>query len=320
MKKTSIKEAVIAVTYRCNSRCRMCNIWQIKEHSGELVAGDFSHLPLNLRDINITGGEPFLRGDLFEIIRVINKQCPKANIIISSNGFATELILSKMRQLLEIKPNIGVAISVDGIGEKHNKIRGIENGFEKVITTIKKLREIGVRNLKIGFTIGEYNPGELFGVYALAQELGTELSLTVVHSSENYFGKENTIKDKKEIVKALNWLIKKELSSWNPKNWARSYFAYGAREFVKTGERILPDYSGILSVFIDPQGVIYPCDVSNFKLGSLKNSGDIEKISIPQLSGCEKSWMVCTARQSIKKHFIRVIVWIILHKFLRKKI
>ncbi|MEF3692022.1 MAG: radical SAM protein [Candidatus Moraniibacteriota bacterium] len=320
MKKTSLREAVIAITYKCNSRCRMCNIWQIKEHCGELSAEDFLHLPSDLRDINITGGEPFLREDLNEIIQTISKQCPKANIIISSNGFATDLILSKMKQLLKIKPNIGVAISVDGMGEKHNEIRGVSGGFKKVLKTLNGLREIGVRSLKIGFTIGDYNAGELKKVYSLSKKLGTELSLTVVHSSENYFGKENAIKEKGEIIEALNWLIKKELSAWHPKNWARAYFAYGAREFIKTGERTLPDYSGILSVFIDPQGNIYPCDVSSFKLGNLKNSEDIKKTEILQPNGCEKSWMICTARQSIKKHFIKAGWWIIAHKFLGRKI
>jgi MoaA/NifB/PqqE/SkfB family radical SAM enzyme len=320
MKKTSIKEAVIAVTYKCNSRCIMCNIWKIREHFGELTVGDFSNLPQDLKDINISGGEPFLRTDLKEIIQAIKNRCPEAKVVISSNGFATELIISQMREIKKIMPNIGIAISIDGIGQVHNKIRGIENGFEKATTTISKLRELGIKNLKIGFTIGEYNAKELFEVYALAKKLETELSLTVVHSSENYFGQENEIKNIELVVKSLNWLIEKELAAWNYKNWGRAYFAYGAREFVKTGERVLPDYSGILSIFVNPQGVIYPCDVSNQKLGNLKNINDIENIKISQLNGCEKSWMVCTARQSIKKHFIKVIWWIVLHKFLRQKI
>lgn len=320
MKKTRLKEAVVAVTYRCNSRCQMCNIWKIREHFGELTPQDFLNLPSDLKDINITGGEPFLRNDLLEIIRTIQNRCPKANIIISSNGFATELIVSKMKEILKINPDIGVAISIDGVGEVHNKIRGIEDGFQKATSTIRRLRGLGVKSLKIGFTIGEYNPKELYKVYELSKELNTELSLTVVHSSENYFGKENEIKNSELIIEALNWLIKKELSGWNYKNWGRAYFAYGAREFIRTGERILPDYSGILSIFVNPQGVIYPCDVSTQKLGNLRNSNDIENIKAIVPNDCEKSWMVCTARQSIKKHFIKVIWWILVHKFLKKEI
>lgn len=320
MKKTRIKEVVVAVTYRCNSRCRMCNIWKIREHVGEIIPQDFLHLPKNLKDINISGGEPFLRKDLKEIINVIKNRCAKANVVISSNGFATDLIISQIKEIIKIMPSIGVAISIDGIGVAHSKIRGIENGFEKAVDTIVNLKKIGVRNIKIGFTIGEYNAQELLDVYFLAKKLGTELSLTVVHSSENYFGKDNAIKDKTEIIQALDWLIDKELSVWNYKNWGRAYFAYGAKEFIKKGTRILPDYSGILSIFVNPQGVIYPCDVSNTKIGDLKNIDNMEKMAANSLNGCEKSWMVCTARQSIKKHYIKVIWWIIRHKFLGFKI
>lgn len=320
MKKTRIKEVVVAVTYRCNSRCRMCNIWKIKEHFGEITPQDFLRLPKSLKDINISGGEPFLRKDLSEIISVIKNRCTKANLVISSNGFATDLIISQMKEIVKIMPNIGVAISIDGIGEAHSKIRGIENGFEKAMNTIANLKKIGVKNIKIGFTIGEYNAQELFEVYYLAKKLGTELSLTVVHSSENYFGKDNAIKDKTEIIQALNWLVDKEISTWNYKNWGRAYFAYGAREFIQKGTRILPDYSGILSIFVNPQGVVYPCDVSSTKIGNLKNIDNMGKMAVNSLTGCEKSWMVCTARQSIKKHYIKVIWWIVRHKFLGFKI
>lgn len=320
MKKTRLKEAVIAITYKCNSFCQMCNIWKIKEHPGELVAQDFLNLPMNLKDINISGGEPFLRKDLKEIIIVIKERCPSAKIIISSNGFATNIIISQMQEIIEIMPNIGVAISIDGIGEVHNKIRGIAGGYEKALKTIYGLKKIGVKNLKISFTIGEYNASELLVVYVLCQELKTELSLTVVHSSENYFGKENKINNTTKIIEALNWLIRKELANKKFKNWARAYFAYGAREFIRTGKRILPDYSGELSVFINPQGEIYPCDVSKQVMGNLKKLIEIENLKKPILNDCQNSWMVCTARQAIRKHFVRVIYWIVTRKFLGVKI
>lgn len=318
MKKTSLKEAVVAVTYRCNSKCRMCNIWKIREHQNEIAADDFLNLPATLKDINITGGEPFLRPDLALILAKIKKRCPAARVIISSNGFATELIAKQMKEIIKIMPEIGVAISIDGIAQSHNEIRGVADGFAKTLVTIGKLKDLGVKHLKIGFTIGEYNAGELFEIYQLAEKLEVELSLTVVHSSENYFGKDNSIKDKQAIVESLNWLIEKELRSGNYKKWARAYFAYGAREFVKTGKRILPDYSGKLSIFVNPQGKVYPCDVSNQIMGDIRDFDNL--IMQDSTKDCGASWMVCTARQSIKKHFIQVIWWILKHKFLGIKI
>lgn len=312
MNKSRLKEAVIAVTYRCNSRCRMCGIWKNTDHEGELVPEEYKKLPGDLTDINITGGEPFLRKELPEIIQIISSHSPNANITISSNGFATELIINKTKQILEFTPNIGVVISIDGVGKAHSRIRGIDRGFEKAMKTFQKLKEIGMRSLKLGFTIGDYNVGELKKVYNLAREKNVEFSLTLVHSSENYFGKENEILKQEEMAKAINWLIGKELLMWNPKRWARAYYAYGMKQFLLTGERILPDYSGQLGIFIDPKGDIFPNDVSDKKIGNLKEIDQIAFKAKP--SEGKQSWMMCTARQSIKKHWARALMWIMVNK------
>lgn len=310
---SSLKDAVIAVTYQCNSRCRMCNIWQIKNNIPGLVPEDFLNLPKNLESINITGGEPFLRPDLPEIIKVIKNNCPQSKNIISSNGFATKNIIGQMKKIIKIDPEIGVAVSLDGIGDAHDNIRGIDGGYLKVITTIEELKKLGVKYLKIGFTLGDYNATELPKVYKLAEKLGMEFSLAIVHSSENYFGKENILKNKDAMTEQLDWLIKWELRSWNIKKWGRAYFTYGAKEFIRTGKRILPDYSGLFNIFIDPQGNVYPCDVANDKIGSLNSFKNI-RLGVKN-DRCKKSWMVCTARQAIKKHWLRAFLWIAVNKF-----
>lgn len=309
-KKNKIKEAVIAVTYRCNSRCVMCNIWQMKNLAGELQPKDFQQLPKNLRDINISGGEPFLRPDLPEIIQAISQRCPMANIIISTNGLATALIVKQMKQILRVDQNIGVAVSLDGMQRVHDKVRGIEGGFNKAIETIKQLKEIGAKNLKISFTTGDYNFQELPQVYQLASKLGLEFTSGIVHSSDNYFGIKNKIDCQDKIITQYEWLKKQELASWSPKRWARAYFYYGLQEFLRTGKRILPDYAGELYIFIDPQGKIYPSNVSTEQMGNLCPKLIMQNVKNKN----SHSWMICTARQSIKKHWLRVILWIIKSK------
>lgn len=311
-KGVGVKDAVIAVTYSCNSHCRMCNIWQMQNPPQLENIDNLNNLPESLQSINITGGEPFLYPNLEEGIWVITKRCPQASLIISSNGFATERIIATAKKLIRVKSDIGIAISLDGVGEAHAAIRGIPDAYAKVIATLKNLQSIGIKNLKVSFTIGDYNHQELPKVYALAREMRLEFSLAVVHSSENYFGQENTLNNKEAIIRELEWLIRQELSGWNFKKWARAYFAWGAIEFIRTGKRILPDYSGQLNIFIDPRGDIYPCDVSSQKIGNLSDPKSFKKIDVSQ--ECEQSWMVCTARQAIKKHWFKTLAWILARK------
>lgn len=310
--KNKIKDIVIAITYKCNSRCKMCNIWQKKDHSNELTKKSFYNLPKNLRSINISGGEPFLREDLVEILKIIKTQCPKAKIIISSNGFATNLILNKVTKIVKFIPNIGIAFSIDGIKDKHEEVRNIPNGYSKILKTIEALKNIGVSNLKIGFTLGDYNTKELRKVYRLSKELDMEFSLAVVHSSDHYFSTKNFIRNKNEIINELDWLIKKELSSLNPKKWLRAYFTHGLKYLLNTGKRILPDYSGELNLFINPTGDIYANDIASNIIGKLNE----KEFTAHKNNKIAPNWMICTARQSIKKHWIKVGYFILSNKLM----
>jgi len=314
MQKSKIKEVILAITYQCNSRCQMCNIWKMTNPQS-LSLKSIEKIPGDLRDINITGGEPFLSRDIVKIVKTLSDKSPQASFIISSNGFATELILAKMKEILEINPQVGVAISIDGIDEKHDAVRGILGGFQKSLATIEGLQKMGVKKLRLSFTLGDYNVSELKPVYALAENLGIELSLTLVHSSEQYFNTQNFVTQKDEMIIVLDWLIEKELSSWNIKKWLRAYYAYGMKVLLLEGKRMLPDYSGQEGIFIDPNGDIFPSDISSQKLGNL-GGFDFSAMHKINLEKPAPSWMICTARTAIRKHWFKAGVWILRNKFL----
>ena len=317
------KDLVLAITYNCNSRCRMCNIWK-SDPMPVLDLAEYEKLPDNLKDINITGGEPFLREDLVKLIGVLVKKNPKTRIIISTNGFATELIKQKMKEILAIKPDIGVGVSLDGIGPIHDQIRGIPGGYEKVRATVNVLQDLGVKDLRLAFTAGDYNIDQLNKVYNLSKELGIEFTLAAIHNAENYFNTvDNKITKVDQFRQEFEKLIKSELNSWHFKSWLRAYFTYALFKFIETGKRLLPNYSGQDNIFIDPQGNVYPADVSGHLMGSLKDFASFEKLYFSEKSQeaikLEKkgqNWMICTARSAMKKHAPQVLFWIIKNKFL----
>lgn len=312
---------VLAITYSCNSRCRMCNIWK-KEAQPVLELAEYQKLPNNIKEANLTGGEPFLNPQLIEIIKILIAKNPKVRIIISSNGFATELIKQSMSAILKILPNIGIGISLDGIGEIHDQIRGIPSGFEKVMATIAMLKQLGVINLRLAFTAGDYNINELNKVYKLSRELGVEFTLAAIHNADNYFNiVDNKISQKDDFEREFKILIKEELSGFNLKHWLRAYFAYALLQFIKSGKRLLPNYSGRDNVFIDPLGEVYPSDVSGHAMGNLSQVADFAELyySLKSQAAIElevqnQNWMICTARSAIKRHPLRVSGWIMKNK------
>ena len=177
------KDAILALTYRCDARCQMCNIWQMKPQEN-LSIDDYAKVPSTLRDINISGGEAFMRKDLVDIVKTVHQKCKNPRIVISTNGFRTEQIVTKMDELRKTIPNIGVGVSLDGIGEVHDKIRGIPKAFDKATTTLKALKERGFTNVRIGFTAMNDNHGEMQKVYDLATSMGFQFATTVAQNSE----------------------------------------------------------------------------------------------------------------------------------------
>ncbi|NTW22217.1 radical SAM protein [Candidatus Falkowbacteria bacterium] len=319
-------DATIAITYRCNSRCQMCNIWQ-DQNPAELPLGYFRNLAPTLKHINLTGGEPFLRPDLPEIVAIIKEVSPKAQIIISSNGLATELIREQINKILAVDPQVGVRISIDGLAPVHDRIRGIPGIFDHAISTIKMLKESGVSNLGLSFTIMDDNAGELPKVYDLSCELGIEMALALVQNSDIYFQKDsNRVTALEAVERDLTYLIRKELKSWRIKRWLRAFYDYGLLLYARKQQRLLPTGAGKDSLFIEPNGTIYPSNLISQKLGNLGEgklattwfsaAADQARQEM-EVKNTSESWIICTIRGEMRRHLPSVGWWIIKHKFFR---
>lgn len=145
---------IFYVTFRCNSRCKACNVWKgddaLKEGE-ELTIEQIDKLfsdPLfgKLKHVNIQGGEATLREDLVEVARTIIKRVPSLELIsLTSNGLDTEVVVSKTKQLYELccrdGVRFGLGFSIDGVGKYHDFARG-RNAFARVCKSIDAITEM----------------------------------------------------------------------------------------------------------------------------------------------------------------------------------
>ncbi|MFH0815179.1 MAG: radical SAM protein [Candidatus Falkowbacteria bacterium] len=318
-------DAVVAVTYRCNSRCTMCGIWKIKDFP-EMPAVTYKRLPTSLRDINISGGEPFLRSDLVEIIEEIRRAAPRARLVISSNGFLVDVIKKQLPRILEAAPNIELNISVDGFGKMHEKIRGIDGGWHKVLDSLIFAKALlGGKRVKIAFTMTGDNYKDLNKLFEFSKNLGIGFTMALAQSSDFYFGgvKNKLPAAKQKLASALVELNKKFVQGFNPKNWARAYFINGLIDIIKGRRAPLPSYSGQDFFYLDPKGDIYPSVMDNIIMGNISELKDFKEFwfsdeaqsARDKLKGYEVDyWMICTARTAIKRHWQTVAQWIISKK------
>ena len=169
---------------RCNARCIMCNRWQkdtATEIGIEKIREVFSSgLFSNIEDVNLHGGEPTLRRDLAEICRIIQNACPNLKRMwISTNGLGTERIEKRILEIIDVL-NFGklkalaINVSLHGLEETHDRIRGIQGGFKQSTETVRRLKKLSESypiKLSIGTVIQPLNLYELDAMEDLARRL-----------------------------------------------------------------------------------------------------------------------------------------------------
>lgn len=320
MRKRKLNGTVI-VTYRCNAKCMMCN--RYKEPSkieNEIDLETIKKLP-KMYFTNITGGEPFLREDLSEIVKELYKKSDR--IVISTNGYFSDRII----RLCEEFPNVGIRISIEGLEENNNNIRGLENGFNRGIETLKKLVEMKHPDVGIGMTVQDINAKDLVRLYDFANELNMEFATASLHNSFYFVENKNIIYDRLMVAKEFENLINKLLKSKSPKKWFRAYFNHGLINYIFSQKRLLPCDMAFDTFFIDPYGDVMPCNGTKEKevMGNLKvqnwdelwNSSNAEKVR-DKVRKCNRNcWMIGSVSPAMHKYIIIPLIWVIKHKFFK---
>ncbi|MBN1792913.1 radical SAM protein [Candidatus Woesearchaeota archaeon] len=310
-------EALICVTYRCNAKCHMCNIWKYPTtRKQEITPADLKKIPSGLEFANITGGEPFLREDIEELIKVV---LPKTKrLVISTNGYFTEKIVALAKKY----PQIGVRVSIEGLPKANDELRGLKDGFDHGIRTLIDLHELGLKDIGFGITVSDRNAKDLLELYHLAKWLGLEFATAAIHNTYYFHKDDNQFKDRKMITDEFKKLIDELLASKKPKDWFRAYFNYGLINFINGNKRLLPCEMGTDVFFIDPFGEVYPCNGMNWSMGNIKKqkfeeiwNGEKAKTVREKVKNCSKNcWMVGSASPAIKKDKKTAIKWILKSK------
>jgi radical SAM protein with 4Fe4S-binding SPASM domain len=306
--------AIVAITLNCNSRCIMCNIWQ-NRITNELAPKEFLKLPSSLTDINITGGEPFLRRDIVEIVRNIKKAAPNARLVLNTNGFMPHKIGPDMKEIIKIDPKFAFRVSIDGMGEAHDKIRKIPGGFNKIMKTLDAVRALGVKDLGVSFTLGNYNMDELPKVQDYCRSEKLSFSLTVTTGSVIYFGKDKASyrpTDTSKLTPLLQEAAQKHLESMSPREIVRGWFVKRMLDYLISGKRTLMCDAGSGFFYMDSVGNVYTCHMKPWIMGNIR-SHTMKKILSnhmfdAKVHACNDCWMVCTAKSMMKKQLYQVAV------------
>lgn len=275
----------ISPSPKCNSRCLTCNIWMKREN--ELTLNEWDKILASLGPtpywFTISGGEPLMFPQVVELAHLIYRHCRPGVINIPTNAILP-IIPERVERIAKGCPEsqLIINLSLDGVGKKHDQIRGIPGNFEKFEERLGQL--LALRSQLANLTVGIHSVVSVFSVDHLdelieyadrsgADQFITEIAeprveldtvgLPITPSPEDY-------------VKAINRLIA-YVESKQFTGMARITEALRV-EYYKLVKRILHEqdqvidcYAGWVSAQIYADGTVWPCCVRADNLGNLRD-------------------------------------------------
>ena len=272
----------LEITRRCVARCIMCNIWKTPRDASECSLSDWTELlssPVckKIKELDITGGEPFLREDLAALLKNIcslktNRLCELRSVAITTNGFLTEKILSVLEEISPQAKEKGldliVVFALDAVGPLHERIRNVKNAWPKLEASIDGAKKIRERygNVIIGLktTILPVNINELDSITEYAKQNGLFTIISPCIITGNRYN--NT--DLETELSFSEEDINKMIRFYESPDFMWSYHREVLLNFLRNHQTSKPCSAGFNYYFIRSTGDVFPCPLIKYSLGN----------------------------------------------------
>jgi MoaA/NifB/PqqE/SkfB family radical SAM enzyme len=276
----------VSVSYRCNSRCKTCNVWLLPNDDLTVPEWDrvFESLGRAPYWFTFSGGEPTLRKDLPEMVGAAYEHCRPGIINIPTNGIQHRVIPARIEQVLQAAPKSEVIInlSLDGVGCKHDEVRGVRKNWDHAMATWAGLKELKKQyshlTLGIHTVISNFNVDSFPQLCEYVQrELKPDSYITEIAEERvelDTVGLGITPTVEKYTV-AIDTLLE-SMRDQRPTGVAevtqafrRQYYEIVKRT-LREQRQVIPCMAGIASAQIAPNGDVWTCCVRAQSMGNLR--------------------------------------------------
>jgi len=275
-----------SVTNVCQSRCKTCSIWELykenpEQRKEELALDEIEKIFRSMGHIyvfNISGGEPFLRSDITEIITAACHHLSPGVVHIPTNAIAKERIERKTKEILETLKNncdgtqLTIKPSLDHIESRHDEIRGVPGNFKKVLDVFHRLKEMQSDypgfHVELGTVISRWNVDDVAEIAQYVTNLGVDSYRNeIAEQRSEMFNTQNDITpDPEQYEKAIDVFVRRIRENMGSRNLFQRithafrlvYYSLAIR-ILKENRQVIPCYAGISNVHMTPYGDIWAC-------------------------------------------------------------
>lgn len=274
----------VSVTYRCNSRCRTCRIYDKRalEFSVEEYDKTFASIGPRVFWITMSGGEPFLRRDFAEICALAYVHCKPRILNIPTNGILSDVVGEKVEQIAKNAPEtrVIVNVSLDEIEERHDRIRNVDGNYAKAIRTIENLKRVKCSNLSVGIhtVISRFNVDRFAQIYQEVLKLGPDAYITEIAEQRVELGTvgEDIVPAEDAYCRAIDYLCagirgQRHRGIHGVTQAFRSEYYRMVKRIIREKKQIVPCYAGLMSAHIAPDGNVWACCTKAESMGNLRD-------------------------------------------------
>jgi MoaA/NifB/PqqE/SkfB family radical SAM enzyme len=296
---------VYFITDACNAKCKHCLLADGAHPGWEEPSMVYRRQELSLEEIDKvtasigkgslmfllpTGGEPFLRKDIGEIIKIFHKNTGVRNVGIPTNGSTTARTVSIVKDLLESCPELDlhIDVSLDGVGPLHDEIRVMPGLFKRAVATYGELRALEKHyknfSVQVETTVSRHNEDHLIENYEWFRQnldVDTVFTLLTRGSPKEPLSKFFDVQKYERYAAHMEKEYKSgALSGYdsfpfadfiNAKRIVRHQLI---AKIVRTNEYQIPCYAGNLGGAMFANGDVYPCELLiDRKLGNVRDAG-----------------------------------------------
>jgi MoaA/NifB/PqqE/SkfB family radical SAM enzyme len=275
----------VSLLYTCNSRCSTCNIWKkkAKNLSVEEYRKIFRKIGRAPYWITFSGGEPFLRQDIVEIVTSIYELSRPRIINIPTNGLLVNTIVEKTAAIAKACPKaqIIINVSIDGIENQHDEIRNVPGNYKKAVSTFHKLKALRLPNLNVGIhtVISKFNSEAFSSIAGTLMKLEPDSYITEIAEERielDTVASEvtpNLIAYKSAVDYLIHRIKNEKFKGMNKITMAFRIEYYNlVKRIMRDETQVIPCYAGVASVQIAPDGDVWSCCIKAKALGRLRKT------------------------------------------------
>jgi MoaA/NifB/PqqE/SkfB family radical SAM enzyme len=292
-------------TFVCDARCEMCSNWQRGDRKTDMSLAQIdkafsSGLWKNIEIANLSGGEPTTRNDMVEISQVMLDRLPRLRKFgINTTGLTPHRAIPMVTKVAELCHERGIIfstrVSIDGVGEMHNDVRQVKNGFEKAKETIRAMQELQKRipfNFGISTTIFNKNLDDADNILAWARTEKLDVVFNMVRFTEPMLGNADLAETCKPIGRDEEKMREffMDRVRMDPLLDGQNYIYMHYADMIANGyHRLAPCPFQTQGIMLNPDGGLFFCENSDV-VGNVVQE-DAEDIYFREASQKHRDWI-----------------------------